>query len=220
MDLEISGRKAIICNVESHLALACADALGSEGVSVLLGGSHRAMSDIAIRGMREGGSRQITVVQENATTEETLNSLLRECAEPDIVILGDARRLRLLDLVCNVVPGMRSRGFGRILTIDSTGIGGQIDEEVTGPMHDTVSQRELARDNVTINSIIAGRFSNGRREASGEAAKRLAISIPAGRLGKPQEIGATCAFLCGQAAGSVTGMSLLVDGGDSLRTFA
>jgi 3-oxoacyl-[acyl-carrier protein] reductase len=79
---------------------------------------------------------------------------------------------------------------------------------------------ELARDNVTINSIFAGCYSMGRRERTEEAAKELAISIPAGRLGEPQEIGATCAFLCGEAAGIVTGMNLLVDGGGSLATLA
>jgi hypothetical protein len=106
MELSISGRKAIVCNVESHLAVACADALGGEGVSVLMSGSRRTVSDIAIRGMREHAPRQITIAQENATTEETFNSLLAECTEPDIVILGGTWPVGLLDLVRKVVPGM------------------------------------------------------------------------------------------------------------------
>ena len=48
---------------------------------------------------------------------------------------------------------------------------------------------------------------------------RTAASIPAGRIGNPEEIGAVIAFLCSAPASYVTGQSLLVDGGLVQGTF-
>jgi 3-oxoacyl-[acyl-carrier protein] reductase len=77
--------------------------------------------------------------------------------------------------------------------------------------------REVARDGVTVNSVLPGRIATDRTvqtagsiEAAQEAARAL---IPAGRLGTVEEMGAAAAFLCSDAAAYVTGTTLLVDGG-------
>ena len=86
-------------------------------------------------------------------------------------------------------------------------------------------QRQTVRANVTINQLLPERIDSGRQlqmarieaERDGvtlEAARRRqAASIAAGRLGRPEEFGAACAFLCSAQAGYISGDNLHLDGG-------
>jgi 3-oxoacyl-[acyl-carrier protein] reductase len=85
--------------------------------------------------------------------------------------------------------------------------------------------QEIAPDNVTINNLLPERFDTDRQrfmarrdmERDGitmeEARARIAATIPAGRRGRPEEFGATCAFVCSAHAGYMTGMNIHLDGG-------
>jgi 3-oxoacyl-[acyl-carrier protein] reductase len=85
--------------------------------------------------------------------------------------------------------------------------------------------RSVAASNVTINFILPGIFDTDRFRSNVEAtAKKKNISygdavalnvdsVPARRMGAPDEFGATCAFLCSAQAGYITGQNLLIDGG-------
>jgi 3-oxoacyl-[acyl-carrier protein] reductase len=79
-----------------------------------------------------------------------------------------------------------------------------------------VLAREYARDNVTLNTVHPGRIATSRlADTSGslEAAEADAReSVPAGRLGTPEECAAAAIFLCSAQASYITGTSLLVDG--------
>jgi 3-oxoacyl-[acyl-carrier protein] reductase len=46
-----------------------------------------------------------------------------------------------------------------------------------------------------------------------EAYEQMRARIPAGRLGRPEEVGEACAFLCSAGAGFITGQNLQLDGG-------
>jgi 3-oxoacyl-[acyl-carrier protein] reductase len=86
-------------------------------------------------------------------------------------------------------------------------------------------QMEVAKDNVTFNNLLPERFDTDRQvraakalmERHGltweEARARQTESIPAKRLGKPSEFGATCAFVCSIHASYMTGMNIRLDGG-------
>ena len=123
-----------------------------------------------------------------------------------------------------VVPGMRERGFGRVLAVSSsTAI-----EPLAGLPLSTANRpgllaafKDLAREHaaagVTFNAVLPGRIATDRL-ADGygglEAAEAAARDeVPAGRLGTPAEVAAAAVFLCSAAASYVTGQSLLVDGG-------
>jgi 3-oxoacyl-[acyl-carrier protein] reductase len=74
-----------------------------------------------------------------------------------------------------------------------------------------------AGDGVTFNTVLPGRIATerlaelyGSLEQAHEAAKD---TIPARRLGEPEDLAAAAAFLCSERAGYITGVSLLVDGG-------
>ena len=85
--------------------------------------------------------------------------------------------------------------------------------------------RSVAAANVTINFVLPGTFETDRFRSNVEAtAKKKNISydavaaervatIPAKRIGQPDELGTMCAFLCSSHAGYITGQNILIDGG-------
>ena len=91
--------------------------------------------------------------------------------------------------------------------------------------------REFVRHNVTINNLLPGLFETQR--GSGYLAYRARregvdeesyltdyfVRTPAGRLGTCEEFGATCAFICSDKAGYMSGQNILLDGGDYPGTF-
>lgn len=137
-----------------------------------------------------------------------------------------------------VLPGMRARQWGRIvhitslvakqpyplLTISSTLRAG------LSALTRTLAT-EAAPDGVTVNALLPGHVMTDRQTHLAEVKAaadgitvaehfaRTAAAIPAGRIGRPEEIGAVIAFLCSASASYVTGQSLLVDGGLVQGTF-
>jgi 3-oxoacyl-[acyl-carrier protein] reductase len=123
-----------------------------------------------------------------------------------------------------LVPGMRARGFGRVVAIGSTAVFEPIDALQLSNAHRPgvvaafkVLARQAGRDGVTFNFVHPGNIATDRMidtAGSAEAAEaRARTTIPAGRLGTVEEIAAAVAFLCSAPAGYITGTSLVVDGG-------
>ncbi len=144
----------------------------------------------------------------------------------------EANMIAPLELVRAVLPAMKERRFGRIVNITSA--------MVTTPRpHMMLSSGsragltaamkglslEVARDNITINNLLPERFDTARQEQMArvamqregidysEARRRQVESIAARRLGDPREFGATCAFLCSDLAGFMSGQNVHLDGG-------
>jgi 3-oxoacyl-[acyl-carrier protein] reductase len=123
-----------------------------------------------------------------------------------------------------LVPGMASRGFGRVVAIGSSTVLEPVDNLQLSNAHrpglvaafKTLARR-YARDGITFNHVHPGRIATERMiDTSGslEAAEEMARkNIPAGRLGTVEELAAAAVFLCGVPAGYITGTSVLVDGG-------
>jgi len=127
-------------------------------------------------------------------------------------------------ILARIVPGMRERGFGRVLAVSSSAAR----EPLPGLQLSNANRpgllaafKLLARENaargVTFNAVLPGRIATDRlAEAYGslDAAQAAARDdVPARRLGTPEEVAAIAAFLCSERAGYVTGQSVLVDGG-------
>jgi 3-oxoacyl-[acyl-carrier protein] reductase len=146
----------------------------------------------------------------------------------------DANMLTPIELIKAMVDGMAARGFGRIVNITSAAVKAPIDilglsngarSGLTGFVAGVARSSRLASANVTINNLLPGSFDTDRIKVTmqGAAAKtgrsveeirdaRLK-TIPARRLGTPEEFGAACAFLCSQHASYITGQNILSDGG-------
>jgi 3-oxoacyl-[acyl-carrier protein] reductase len=127
-------------------------------------------------------------------------------------------------LVERVIPGMRERGFGRVLNVVSTSVREPIGNLMLSNAHRAsmitafkTLARAVAADGVTLNSVLPGRISTARIHAlsgSEEAAQATAAKeVPAGRLGTVEEMAAAAAFFCSARASYVTGETLAVDGG-------
>ena len=123
-----------------------------------------------------------------------------------------------------LLPGMRERGFGRVVAIGSLAVCEPIDALQLSNAHRPglvaafkVLARQAAADGVTLNTVHPGQIATDRMidtAGSREAAEAQARdTIPAGRLGTVEEIAAAAAFLCSVPAGYITGTTLLVDGG-------
>lgn len=131
-----------------------------------------------------------------------------------------------------LLPGMRERRFGRIVNITSAMVKtphAAMGLSTAARAGLTALSRALAReavaDNVTINNLLPERIDTPRQEFMAqrlmrehridreEARARIVATIPAGRMGRPEEFAAACVYLCSDLAGFVTGQNLQLDGG-------
>lgn len=134
-----------------------------------------------------------------------------------------------------VVPGMKQVSYGRVINITSTSVKQPIPNlavsnvirAATANWAKTLSQ-ELAGFGITVNNVLPG-FTDTERlteifemraskdgggtDAVAKARADTIATIPAGRLGKPEEIAAAVGFLASPAAAYVNGINLPVDGG-------
>lgn len=123
-----------------------------------------------------------------------------------------------------VLPGMRERGWGRIVSVGSSSTREPIPGLNLSNSHRMAAvgflktlAGEVAADGITVNTVATGRFGTerlaanaGSLEAAEEAARR---EVPAARLGKPEEYGDLVAFLCSERAAYLTGTVIPLDGG-------
>jgi 3-oxoacyl-[acyl-carrier protein] reductase len=147
-------------------------------------------------------------------------------AGAELLLLGPLRLARL------ALPGMASRGFGRLVFVTSTAVRQpQPDLAISVVLRAAVTaaakllSREYAADGVTVNCVAPGATDTqrrrdvlaGRAARSGRALAELdaedTAAVPAGRPGTPDEVAAAVAFLASADAGYVNGTVLTVDGG-------
>jgi 3-oxoacyl-[acyl-carrier protein] reductase len=131
-----------------------------------------------------------------------------------------------------VLPGMRARQWGRVITstssgvimpIPNLGVSNALRSALVG-WSKTLS-REVAHDGVTCNVVVPGRIATARIRALDQArgaregrpvreiAAESAASIPIGRYGEPEEYAAAVTFLASAPASYITGAIIRVDGG-------
>lgn len=247
----LAGRRALVCAATSGLGLGTARALAAEGAQVVITG--RSEEHVA-RASHEHPSMFGLI---HDLVRDDIGALVRDATEAvgelDIVVLNGpgpkpgaaadigARAVQdavdslvkpQVSLVQAVLPGMRARGWGRILALGSSSVVEPIPDlglstlgrsALAGYLK-TLS-REVAADGVTVNLLLPGRIATPRitqlDEATAkktgipvtEVAQRSLAAIPAGRYGTPEEFGAVAAFLCSEPAGYVTGTALRCDGG-------
>jgi 3-oxoacyl-[acyl-carrier protein] reductase len=116
------------------------------------------------------------------------------------------------------VKNMLPKRFGRIINISSTsgqtGQAGQVNYSTSkaGLIGATKAlAREIAKRNITVNAVAPGFIET--EMIDGLPVKEIAKTIPAGRLGKPEEVAAAVVFLCSKDAGYITGQVIGINGG-------
>lgn len=131
-----------------------------------------------------------------------------------------------------VTPFMKKEKYGRIINVISTSVkipihGLGVSNTVRGAMASwskTISN-ELAKDGITVNNILPGPIETQRlfsiisnsakknQVSEEDASNQMKASVPAGRFGKPEELGYLAVFLSSERAGYINGVSIPVDGG-------
>jgi len=157
----------------------------------------------------------------------------RDWDRDDWLAALDANMLAPIFLIKATVDGMIERKFGRIVNITSgtvkspiavLGLSNGARAGLTGFVSGLA--RQVVQHNVTINGLLPGIFETERLvqnfayigEQQGKSGDQVyqerVASHPARRLGRPEEFGKACAFLCSAHAGYINGQNLLLDGGD------
>lgn len=136
------------------------------------------------------------------------------------------------------LPGMKINKWGRIVTVTSLSVMEPIGTiAVSNAMRSAVTAMlktladEVAAENITVNCVAPGVIYTDRTEERVNALmaekggtkeqylQDYVKSIPAKRLGTPEEMGATIAFLASQPAAYITGSTICVDGGKRRSTY-
>ncbi len=153
--------------------------------------------------------------------------------DADAVDQAVARLLRPhVQLVSAFLPGMRERGWGRIVAIGSSGVQQPIPRLAASNVgraalagYLKTLAAEVAADGVTVNMVLPGHIDTDRvSQLNAAAAERTGTSadevrrsseaaIPVGRYGRPEEFAAAVTFLASTQAAYVTGEQLRCDGG-------
>jgi 3-oxoacyl-[acyl-carrier protein] reductase len=252
MDLGIAGRTAVVCASTSGLGEAVARALGAEGANVVVSGRRGDRAKTIAAELPSALGVEVDLAAPDGP-DMLIAAATEGFGEVDILVLngpgprpGRAASLSADDiadavhslvlmhqrLVMAVLPGMRRRGWGRILAVGSSGVQAPIPNlalsntgraALAGYLK-TLSA-EVAADGVTVNMLLPGRVATDRldaldaataererRSVDAVAADSQAV-IPARRYGRPEEFAAVAAFLCGAPASYVTGTALRCDGG-------
>jgi 3-oxoacyl-[acyl-carrier protein] reductase len=137
-----------------------------------------------------------------------------------------------IELIQKAIDPMVAKKFGRIVNITSSTVkaplaGLDLSSGARAGLTAFLAgvARSVAASNVTINCLLPGAFDTDRlrsniemnakkQNITVEAARAARINtVPAKRLGTPDEFGHACAYLCSAQAGYITGQNLLIDGG-------
>lgn len=256
MDLGLEGKRALVLSSSRGLGRGIAEALAAEGAHVAM----TARSEDKLRATADaintrGKGRAVYLAADLKADADTMAGRAAEMLGGPIDILVantggppagtalgvdqglwtgqfEAMVLPVIKLSGQLLPGMRERGFGRILIVASSGVVQPIPNLViSNTLRSSLVgwaktlATEVAADGITVNLILPGRIETDRTaeldsanaqkqgKSVDEVAKAARAAIPAGRYGAVNEFADVACFLASERASYVTGSTIRVDGG-------
>ncbi|MBK17620.1 MAG: 3-oxoacyl-ACP reductase [Rhodospirillaceae bacterium] len=257
MDLGLTDKRALILGGSRGLGQGIAEQLAAEGANVALCGRDGAAmqtqaEELANRTSIKAKGYRLDLT-EASSVADLITSVTEEFGGIDIVVNNGGGPppgaiaaanpevieqqfrpvvLSQIEIANAFLPGMRERGWGRILIISSSGAAQPIPNlGISNTLRASLIgwaktlSTEIAKDGVTVNAIMPGRIHTDRvdqidanaSKAQGipveDVVKASHATIPAGRYGTVDEFAKVAAFLVSDCAGYVTGGTIRVDGG-------
>jgi 3-oxoacyl-[acyl-carrier protein] reductase len=256
MDLGLKGKTALVLGGGGGLGRAISKALAGEGANVAVAGIGADSIDGTLAELKEIGGKTLGIVWDLAdlsVIDANIAKIEGEFGGVDILVNNtggpppsaatgadtalwakqfQAMVLSVIAITDRVLPGMKSRGWGRILTSTSSGVISPIPNlAISNALRlslvgwSKTLAREVGKDGITANIVVPGRIATGRVAAldnakakrEGRSAEEVAAeswgTIPLGRYGKPEEYADVVAFLASERAAYITGSVVRVDGG-------
>lgn len=256
MDLGIKGKVALVLASSRGLGQAMAVSLAREGVKVAVTGRSLEGLQKSVELIQAAGGTALALnwdLSDASVIDALVTRVEKELGPIDILINNTGGPpptpaagqdpalwqksfndmvLSLIGITDRVLPGMRQRKWGRIITSTTSGAIAPIKNlAISNTLRAALLAwsktlaTEVAADGVTVNIIMPGRIATDRLRQLDEAkakrdgadyedvVKQMIKQIPVGRYGDPKEYGDTAAFLASQNASFITGSVMRVDGG-------
>jgi 3-oxoacyl-[acyl-carrier protein] reductase len=262
MDLQLGSKRAVVTGSSSGIGEAIAKALAAEGAAVVVHGRREAEARRVAAEITAAGGKAVVAIGDlssDAGADDVVRATNRAFGGADILVnnagayphgpwlestadqwteLYNQNVGSMVRLITRLVPGMKERGWGRVISIASIagsmpfGISGNYSATKAANISLAVSlAKDLAGTGITSNAVSPGMIvTPGVEEmlkdmapqfglpsddlaALKEYAEKNFVANPSGRSGRPEEIAAAVAFLASPLAGYINGTNLRVDGG-------
>lgn len=242
---------AVVTGASRGIGRAIALRLGARGAAVCVNYASRSdAADSVVKEIQAAGGRAVAVAADMADPVAVRGLIERATAElgPISILVNNAgvvvratletfdatalERMRRINVggvvqaTCAAVPGMRERGYGRIVNVGSiagigTALAGSTFYAATKSEVHMLTRRfalELGRHGITVNAVAPGLvrtdLTAGALEERGSARERaFAEKTMVGRVGDPADIASAVTFLASPDSGWITAQVLVVDGG-------
>jgi 3-oxoacyl-[acyl-carrier protein] reductase len=254
MDLGLKGKRALVLSSSRGLGLASAQSLAAEGAEVFMTARSGDKLEAAVKDIvAKGGKAHALAADLTNDTDKIFDEAVKAMGGVDIIVAntgGPPAKMAadvaaedwtpmfeqmvkpVFRLASLALPGMRERGWGRIVTIASSGViqpipnlamSNALRSAIVGWAKTLAS--EVAKDGITVNLVLPGRIETDRTaeldaanaKRQGKTAEEIAAgaraAIPAGRYGNTREFADVVCFLASDRASYMTGGLIRVDGG-------
>jgi 3-oxoacyl-[acyl-carrier protein] reductase len=256
MDFGLKGKTALVLGGGGGLGRAIAKSLATEGANVAVAGIGSTSIDGTVADLKAIGGKCIGLIWDLAdlsVIHANISKIESELGPVDILINNtggppptsaagqdpalwakqfQSMVLSVIAITDRVLPGMKSRGWGRILTSTSSGVTAPIPNlAISNALRlslvgwSKTLAREVGKDGITANIVVPGRIAtsrvaaldNAKAKREGRSVEEIAAesqaSTPLGRYGKPEEYADVITFLASERAAYITGSVIRVDGG-------